>query len=399
MKIALLMNQNSYAGREFLFSLDTFNIKVDVVIFKNRKIIDKLEEERCNGIWKPKKLNDLKKKYNIYRFSNINDKKFYSLLKSKKYDLGIQGGIGKVNTLVINKFKTGLLNFHPGKLPIYAGCTTPEWQIYEEKKVICTAHFIDKDIDSGPIYGFKELNLNYKDYFHMRSSVYPQISIFVVEVIQQLIEKIKSGKKIKLKPQNKKNRLYRKPIDQKKLDKVKYFINLKNRNNINLKDVKIRILKVKDVTTNYVSWFEDKEVVKYSNNQYRSFSLKTQKEYVNNCLQNNDADLYGIFHKKQHVGNILIWNLSDWHRRAEIGYVIGDKSYWGSGIASLAIKEIIKISKTKYKMNKIIANCASFNEASKKCLEKNGFMLEGVKIKNLYYNGEWHDQFDYGLLL
>jgi len=46
-----------------------------------------------------------------------------------------------------------------------------------------------------------------------------------------------------------------------------------------------------------------------------------------------------------------------------------------------------------------IANCASYNEASKKCLEKNGFMLEGVKTKNLYYNGEWHDQFDYGLLL
>ena len=399
MKIALLMYQNSYAGREFLYQLDKYNIEVDIIIFKKTKLFDKLEEDRCNGMWKPKKLDRLKNNFIIHRFSNINDKKFYRFLKLQKYDLGIQGGIGKVNSLVINKFKTGLLNFHPGKLPSFAGCTTPEWQIYEGKKVICTAHFIDKDIDSGPIFRFKELNLNYKDYFHMRASVYPQISIFVVEVVMQLLEKIKSGQAIKLRPQNKKNRLYRSPIDQRKLEEVKDNINQRSKKNIKLKDVEIKILRVKDVKIDYVNWFKDKEVVKYSNNQYRPFSLKAQKEYVRNCIKNNDADLYGIFHKKVHVGNILIWNLSDWHRRAEIGYVIGDKSYWGSGIASLAIKKIIKISKTKYKMNKLIANCASSNEGSKKCLEKNGFLLEGIKVKNLFYNGNWHDQLDFGLLL
>ena len=54
----------------------------------------------------------------------------------------------------------------------------------------------------------------------------------------------------------------------------------------------LKILKSHDVTQNYVNWFLDNEVTKYSENQYRKFSLKGQQLYVNDCLKNKDIKLY-----------------------------------------------------------------------------------------------------------
>ena len=52
------------------------------------------------------------------------------------------------------------------------------------------------------------------------------------------------------------------------------------------------------------------------------------------CKDNKDIQLYGIFIEKHHIGNILLMGLNSNHKRIEIGYVIGDKSYWGKGIAT-----------------------------------------------------------------
>ena len=41
--------------------------------------------------------------------------------------------------------------------------------------------------------------------------------------------------------------------------------------------MEIRILKPDDVSENYVDWYSNKEIVKYSDNQYRCFSLEGQK--------------------------------------------------------------------------------------------------------------------------
>ena len=58
--------------------------------------------------------------------------------------------------------------------------------------------------------------------------------------------------------------------------------------------MELRILTPKDVTKAYVEWMQDREVVKYSENQYKIFSINSQKIYVKNCLSEKDIVLYGI---------------------------------------------------------------------------------------------------------
>lgn len=153
------------------------------------------------------------------------------------------------------------------------------------------------------------------------------------------------------------------------------------------------------VTMEYVKWFEDPEIVKYSDNQYRSFSFDGQVEYVDNCLKSPNILLVGIFHESLHIGNICVNDITSAHKRGEITFVIGNKAYWGTGLATKSVKKIIQYLKDEYSLAKLHAGLSSLNIGSKKVLEKNKFILEGVRKKHLRYNNEWSDCLEYGLIL
>ena len=161
----------------------------------------------------------------------------------------------------------------------------------------------------------------------------------------------------------------------------------------------LKILTENDVTNSYVNWFKNSNVIRYSNNQYRKFSLEGQKNFVNYCLNNKNIDLYGIFHENTLIGNIKITGIKNHHKNAEISYVIGNTDYWGKGAASFAISKIIEISKTNYKLYKLFAGVAEENIASVKVLNKNKFILEGKRPNHLFFCGKFYNQLDYGLIL
>ena len=166
------------------------------------------------------------------------------------------------------------------------------------------------------------------------------------------------------------------------------------------KGIYLRVLKETDVKQPFVDWFKDKEINKYSGNQFKKFTLKGQKQYVRKINKSNLAEIYGIFNfNNEHIGNITIYNISLFHKNAEITYIIGNKKYWNMGIATSAVKAICKIAKTKFKLFKLYAGCVDLNVGSKKVLLKNGFQIEGIKKKHLCCNGIWMDEIDFGLLL
>jgi len=173
----------------------------------------------------------------------------------------------------------------------------------------------------------------------------------------------------------------------------------KDTHTANNEPVFIKILQTEDVSENYVNWYSNKQVISYSDNQYRSFSLEGQKNYVRSCLDNNDVDLYGIFFKSQHIGNIVISGLTSVHKRAEITYVIGDTNFWGKGYGSYAVAEIINKAKNHYKLYKLFAGLAEGNKGSEAVLRKNGFLLEGRRKNHLFYSEKWCDQLDFGLII
>ena len=168
---------------------------------------------------------------------------------------------------------------------------------------------------------------------------------------------------------------------------------------MNLGNINLRILETSDFTKEYLDWFDDKDIVEFSDNQYRKFTRKSQLEYIKRLKKDDSYNLYGIFYKKKHIGNILLGPINEIHKRAEISYMIGDKNFWGVGVGSHFISLIITIVKENLKLKKLCASCASKNIGSKKVLIKNNFKIEGRRKKHVLYNGKWQDTLEFGLIL
>ena len=117
------------------------------------------EDERCGNLWKPASEQELSKYFYFNIFKSLKSKGLEKFLKLKNYHIGIQGGKGIIKPNIIKLFSLGLLNFHSSDLPYYRGCSAPEWQLYEQKKIISTAHKIDECIDTGAILKKKSLML------------------------------------------------------------------------------------------------------------------------------------------------------------------------------------------------------------------------------------------------
>lgn len=78
--------------------------------------------------------------------------------------------------------------------------------------------------------------------------------------------------------------------------------------------------------------------------------------------------------------------------KAEIGYWLARK-YWGKGIMTLVVKEIVKYGFGEMGLSRISAGTVPHNKASMRVLEKNGFKFEGILRKNLKKGDKLIDEY------
>lgn len=67
------------------------------------------------------------------------------------------------------------------------------------------------------------------------------------------------------------------------------------------------------------------------------------------------------------------------NREGELGYWLGE-DYWGKGIMSEAVTEVVRYGFETLSLNRIYADVFTFNKASAKVLTKNGFEFERDEI-------------------
>ncbi len=96
------------------------------------------------------------------------------------------------------------------------------------------------------------------------------------------------------------------------------------------------------VSKNYVSWLNDPSINQYLESRFVTSTLKSVKTFVKNQLICSDTEFFGIFLRDEgkHIGNIKLGEITSCHKRGNIGILIGEKSTWGNGYATEAIKII-----------------------------------------------------------
>jgi len=154
----------------------------------------------------------------------------------------------------------------------------------------------------------------------------------------------------------------------------------------------LRLLTEDECTQRYVNWLNDPQVNRYLETRWEEQSLITVKNFVLSMEKRDDSFLYGIFLNKgnNHIGNIKIGPINYPHLFADISYFIGNKSSWGNGYASEAVKLMTTYAIDKLRLNTIIAGVYASNVGSINVLKKNNYLLEGV-IRNKLKIGDKMD--------
>ena len=70
---------------------------------------------------------------------------------------------------------------------------------------------------------------------------------------------------------------------------------------------------------------------------------------------------------------------------AEVSYFIGEKTFWGKGIASKCVETVVHFALKELGLKKINAGYYENNIGSAKVLEKCGFIVEGNKISDVIF--------------
>lgn len=85
------------------------------------------------------------------------------LLRRSQCDLGIVAGARILKRPVIDCFKIGIINFHPGLIPESRGLDAMLWSIYRDIPLGVTAHLIDERVDAGTILIKKRIPIHTDD--------------------------------------------------------------------------------------------------------------------------------------------------------------------------------------------------------------------------------------------
>ena len=123
------------------------------------------------------------------------DKEVIRIFDKKEIQTIVLAGFMRILTpLFINKYKNKILNIHPSLLPAFPGAHAHKDAItYGAKISGCTVHFVDEEVDSGPIImqASVEISNNETEY-----SLSEKILVHEHKILPKALQLLCSGKVI-----------------------------------------------------------------------------------------------------------------------------------------------------------------------------------------------------------
>lgn len=149
------------------------------------------------------------------------------------------------------------------------------------------------------------------------------------------------------------------------------------------------------------------DLVKYANNYNIAKFLTDQfphpyteedgRNYLMSISEDEPAKVLAIEIDGKAAGSIGIFPQSDIHcKNAEMGYWLAEE-YWGRGIMTEVIKEMVKYGFQTFDITRIFARPFGINKASQRVLEKAGFVKEACLPEALFKNGVYMDELIYAI--
>lgn len=154
-----------------------------------------------------------------------------------------------------------------------------------------------------------------------------------------------------------------------------------------------------DIPTWY-TWFNDEDVTKFMNKGFFPNTETAQLEFFESISRSESDVQFAMVSKKDDelMGVVGIHNI-DWiHRHGDMSIVVGNRDYWGQGIASEAISVVCEHAFSKLNLHKLTAGLWEPNVPCRRAFERSGFVVEGTMREQFFCEDNYVDEIRLGLL-
>ena len=157
--------------------------------------------------------------------------------------------------------------------------------------------------------------------------------------------------------------------------------------------VNLRAREMSDVER-MARWINDREVTRFMGGGY-PWSLEAEEAFVRTTVSVPMAfsDLRFAIETKDgtHIGGCGLHRASPENRGAELGIMIGEKSYWSKGYGSDAVATLVRFAFEEMNLNRVELHVYDFNERGQAAYRKCGFVEEGRMREAHYSEGKYDD--------
>ncbi|MDX1459973.1 MAG: GNAT family protein [Xanthomonadales bacterium] len=172
------------------------------------------------------------------------------------------------------------------------------------------------------------------------------------------------------------------------------------RNAVRLETPRLVLCAITDAhAPDYYRIYSDPECMRYWSQQPAA-SEQESLERVEADIEMLNAGrglLWSMLLDGRAIGKCVLFHFDEQNRRAEVGYLLS-REYWGQGLASEAMGEMIRHAFEALGLHRLEADTDPLNRASIRLLERLGFEREGTFRDRWRVYGEWQDSAMFGLL-
>jgi RimJ/RimL family protein N-acetyltransferase len=159
----------------------------------------------------------------------------------------------------------------------------------------------------------------------------------------------------------------------------------------------LRPWKIEDLNS-LVKFANNYKIAKFMTDKFpHPYNAENGKIFIESATNDFPLNIFAIDINGEASGGIGLHLQGDIQcKNAELGYWLAEP-YWGKGIISKAVEQIVDYGFKTWKISRIFARPFGTNIASQKVLEKAGFKLEARLDKTLFKNGEYLDELIYAV--
>ena len=150
----------------------------------------------------------------------------------------------------------------------------------------------------------------------------------------------------------------------------------------------LRRFEENDLTSEYLEWLQDPDVTRYSNQRFRTHTTESCLNYLQSF--NNSCNTFMLItHRvdKIAIGTMTVYRCLQ-HGTADIGLMLGNKSYWRQGLGKEAWTSVMKNVLEENGLRKVTGGAARTNTGMVKIMEQSGMKLEAIREKQELIEGK-----------